>query len=60
MDCDPNTIDFMPDAHTLLTVVHVVDISSPPNMAACLAGAWPTPADSTFPNIAYYTCLGLK
>ena len=53
MDWDPNTIDFMPDEHTLLIVVQMVDISNPPAMAACRVGAWPTPAEITLPSIAY-------
>lgn len=47
--CDPIIIDFMPDEHTLLMVVHTVLVGSPPKMAACRAGAWPTPADTTLP-----------
>lgn len=43
----------MPDEQTLLIVVQVVDIGSPPKITACLAGACPTPAERTFPNIAY-------
>ncbi len=35
----PTMTAFMPDAHTLLTVVHTVDTGSPAPSAACLAGA---------------------
>lgn len=58
MDWDPYTIDFMPDEHTLLMVVQVVDGLSPPKMAACRAGACPTPADNTFPKMTSSTILG--
>jgi hypothetical protein len=39
----------MPEAHTLLTVVQGTVSGIPANKAACLAGAWPTPACTTFP-----------
>lgn len=51
IDCAPNTIDFMPDEQTLLIVVQGTLISIPPFRDACLAGAWPTPAERTFPKI---------
>lgn len=50
-------MDFMPEEQTLLTVVQVVDVGNPPKMAACLAGACPTPAESTLPKIASSTFL---
>ena len=34
---------------TLFTVVHSVESGSPAALAACRAGAWPIPADSTLP-----------
>jgi len=37
---DPNTTLFIPDAQTLLTVVHVTDVGKPDLIAACLAGAF--------------------
>lgn len=40
---------FSPEAHTLLIVVASTLVGKPANMAACLAGACPTPADSTLP-----------
>src|SRR3712207_3133803 len=40
---------FRPEAHTLLMVVASTLVGSPAKMAACLAGACPTPADSTLP-----------
>jgi len=40
---------FMPDAHTLLTMVHGTESGSPANKAACLSGAWPIPAGKTDP-----------
>ena len=36
----PSMTAFMPDAHTLLTVVHTVDTGSPASKAACRAGAY--------------------
>lgn len=60
MDCDPNTIDFMPEEHTLLMVVQVVEMGRPPRMAAWRAGAWPTPAESTLPRITYCTSAGFN
>lgn len=60
IDCVPYTIDFMPDEHTLFTVVQVTVTGRPANIAACLAGAWPTPAVSTLPRTTSYTSLGLS
>ena len=40
---------FNPDPQTFPTVVQGVCRSSPPPRAACLAGAWPTPAVRTQP-----------
>ena len=40
---------FRPEAHTLLMVVASTLVGRPAKMAACLAGACPTPADSTLP-----------
>lgn len=40
---------FSPEAHTLLMVVASTLVGRPAKMAACLAGACPTPADSTLP-----------
>jgi hypothetical protein len=43
-------IPFIPDAQTLLTVVQTTDLDSPAPRAACLAGACPKLALSTFPK----------
>ena len=43
-DAAPSIIDFIPDAHTLLIVVHGVDIGRPAPRAAWRAGACPKPA----------------
>jgi hypothetical protein len=51
----PNTIDFIPEEQTLFMVVQVTETGRPPKIAACLAGACPTPADNTFPNITSST-----
>lgn len=42
---------FIPEAHTLLTVVQTVDSGMPARSAAWRAGACPRPAESTFPMI---------
>ena len=39
----------MPEEQTLLMVVHSVVSDSLASRAACRAGAWPTPAESTLP-----------
>ncbi len=49
MFCAANATALSPDAQTLLIVMASVLVGSPANMAACLAGAWPTEAWSTFP-----------
>ena len=43
-DAAPSIIAFIPDAHTLLIVVHGVDIGRPAPRAAWRAGACPKPA----------------
>ena len=43
-------IDFIPEAQTLLMVVHGTDVGSPAPRTACLAGAWPAPACTTLPK----------
>lgn len=60
IDCEPNTIDFIPEEQTLLMVVQGTLISIPPFSEACRAGAWPTPAESTLPNITSLTSFGLS
>lgn len=44
--------DFMPDAQTLLMVVHMVDSGRPAFLTACRAGACPIPAETTLPRYA--------
>ena len=39
MLCAPSMTAFMPDAHTLFTVMHTTELGSPAPSAACLAGA---------------------
>lgn len=51
IDCDPNTMDFKPEEQTLLMVVQGTLTPMLPLSEACLAGAWPWPADSTLPRI---------
>ena len=43
---------FIPDAHTLLMVVQGTEFGIPEAKTACLVGAWPIPADTTFPRYA--------
>eukprot|EP00964_Phaeocystis_antarctica_P130994 scaffold94867_cov63-Phaeocystis_antarctica.AAC.2 len=47
--CAPSTIAFMPDEHTLFTVVQITESGSSAALAACRAGACPMPADSALP-----------
>ena len=39
MDCAANITAFIPEAHTLLTVVQGTELGKPAKRAACLAGA---------------------
>lgn len=41
----------MPEAQTLLTQVVGMEGGRPARRAACVAGAWPRPAEKTFPRI---------
>ena len=49
ISCAARMIALVPLAHTLLTVVQIVESGSFAARAACRAGAWPRPADSTLP-----------
>lgn len=60
IDWAPNTIDFKPEEQTLLIVVQGTSTPSPPLSEACLAGAWPIPADNTLPKITSSTYLGFN
>ena len=42
---------FNPEPHILLMVRHSTESGRPAPNAACLAGAWPCPAESTLPII---------
>ena len=53
-------IAFIPDAHTLFTVVQGTFSLIPAKIAACLAGACPNPVDKTLPIKTSSTKLGLK
>jgi hypothetical protein len=55
IDWLPYTTAFRPEEHTLLMVVQVVEAGNPALVATCLAGACPTPADSTLPKITSST-----
>lgn len=52
-------IPFMPEAQTLFTAVQGADGDSPALIAACFAGAWPTPAFITWPINTSSTSLEL-
>ena len=56
--CAPKAVAFMPEAHTLFTVTASVSYGMPANTAACRAGAWPTPAESTLPIYTSSMCAG--
>ena len=47
-DAAPSIIAFIPEAHTLLIVVHGVEIGRPAPRAAWRAGACPKPAYDVF------------
>ena len=49
---------FIPDAQTLLMVVHTTVLGKPAPRAACLAGAWPKLAERTFPKKTSCTSAG--
>uniref|UniRef100_A0A6B0UTB0 Putative secreted protein n=1 Tax=Ixodes ricinus TaxID=34613 RepID=A0A6B0UTB0_IXORI len=53
--CAASMMAFIPEAHTLLMVVHGVDCDTPAPRAACLAGAWPPAAEITFPMNTSWT-----
>ena len=49
---------FSPDPHTLLMVSAATWSDSPPRSAACRAGAWPRPAETTLPMMHSSTTRG--
>ncbi len=58
--CAAITIDFNPEAQTLLMVVQGTVLGIPANMAACRAGACPSLACKTFPIKTSSTKSGFK
>ena len=62
MVSEVSVLTFIPLAQTLLTVVHcAASISCPPApFQACLAGACPTPALTTFPRVTSTMSEALK
>lgn len=56
----PNEIVLSPEAQTLLIVVQGTCIGIPAPKEAYRAGAYPTPAETTFPKITSSTWLGSK
>src|ERR1051326_5465623 len=51
--CAASMMDFKPEPQTLLTVVAPTEGGSPANIAACRAGACPTPAVRTQPMMTF-------
>ena len=49
--CAASITAFKPEPHTLLIVSAATVGGSPARSAACRAGAWPTPAESTLPRM---------
>jgi hypothetical protein len=43
-------VAWSPEPQTLLTIVQLTESGKAPFLEACLAGAWPTPAETTFPT----------
>lgn len=60
IDWEPKTILFKPEEQTLFKVVQGVSTPRPALIEACLAGAWPKPAEITFPKITSSTYFGLR
>ena len=58
--CAPNITDFIPEAHTLFIVVQATSLDKPAKIAACLAGACPTPACTTLPIYTSFTKAGSR
>ena len=46
-----NITAFKPEPHILFIVNASIEFRHPPFNAACLAGAWPCPADKTLPRM---------
>jgi hypothetical protein len=51
-------VAWSPEPQTLLTIVQLTESGKPPCLDACLAGAWPTPADTTLPTNNSWTISG--
>ena len=49
IDSAPSIMAFIPEAQTLFIVVPGTVSGIPANLEACVTGACPTPAESTFP-----------
>jgi hypothetical protein len=49
---------FKPEPETLLTVTAGTVAGTPPEIAAWRAGAWASPAETTFPMMASSTLAG--
>ena len=60
MVSEVSVLTFIPLAQTLLTVVHCASSWPPAPFQACLAGACPTPALTTFPRVTSTMSEALK
>src|SRR5687767_3567329 len=58
MPCAASITALSPEPQTLLMVSAATSLLKPPIKAACRAGAWPTPADSTLPIMHSSTAAG--
>src|ERR1017187_2286529 len=56
--CAARATDFNPEPQTLLIVMAPVAGDNPPKIAACRAGFWPSPAETTLPMMHSSTCDG--
>ena len=56
MACAASIIAFIPEPQTLFIVVQGIDAGTPAPSAACRAGAWPRPAETTLPKKTSSMC----
>ncbi len=56
--CAASITALSPEPHTLLTVTAGTVAGMPARIAACRAGAWPTPPCKTFPMMTSWTSPG--
>src|SRR6059036_1286717 len=58
--CAASMTAFRPEPHTLLIVSAATCSGSPPRSAACRAGFWPSPAETTLPMMHSSTIAGSR